>query len=141
MPYTYDYPRPALGVDALVFAKEAGGLKILLILRKNEPFKEMWAFPGGFMDMDELIENAVYRELEEETGLSGVTLKRLDVFDGIHRDPRGRVLTVAYVGVVDKALPVQGLDDAAEARWFDVASLPALAFDHDLILLRALKTI
>lgn len=141
MPYTYDYPRPAVGTDAILFAGTPGRLKVLLIKRKHEPYKDRWAFPGGFVDIDETIEHAVYRELEEETGITGVQLKRLDIFDAIDRDPRSRIMSVAHVGVTSEILPVQAQDDALEARWFDVSNLPPLAFDHDDMLQRALQTI
>ncbi|WP_276134707.1 NUDIX hydrolase [Polluticoccus soli] len=141
MPYTYEYPRFALGTDAVVIAKLGDGFKVLLIQRKNEPFKGMWSLPGGFVDIDETCDAAVHRELEEETGVRGVELRRIDVFDAVHRDPRDRVLSVAYVGVVPKELEVKGQDDAADARWFDVTALPKLGFDHSEIIQRALSMV
>ncbi|MCD6062125.1 MAG: hydrolase [Flavipsychrobacter sp.] len=141
MPYTYEYPRFALGADAVVFARVADGLKVLLIQRKNEPFKGQWCLPGGFVDITETCDVAVHRELEEETGVTGIDLKRIDVFDAIDRDPRDRVLSVAYVGIVDELLEAKGQDDAADARWFDVNDLPELGFDHPEIVQRALTIV
>lgn len=141
MPYTYEYPRFALATDAAVFARITGSLKILLIQRKNEPFKDQWCLPGGFVDIDETCDAAVHRELEEETGVRGVELKRIDVFDAVHRDPRERVLSVAYVGVVPKVVEARGQDDAADAQWFDITALPKLGFDHSEIIQRALAMV
>lgn len=137
MSYTYDYPRFALSVDAVLFAKNGDNFKVLLIQRKNEPFKGQWALPGGFVDIAETCDTAVHRELEEETGVSGIELKRIDIFDAIDRDPRDRVVSVAYTGVIDEVIPVTAQDDADNAEWFDIASLPELAFDHAAIIQKA----
>lgn len=141
MPYTYEYPRFALGADAVVLALLTEGVKVLLIQRKNEPFKGQWCLPGGFVDITETCDEAVYRELEEETGVTGVDLKRIDLFDALDRDPRDRVLSIAYVGVVSELLEAKGQDDAADARWFDVNQLPRLGFDHAEIVQRALSMV
>jgi len=142
MAYTYDYPHFALTVDAVIFSKSAAGLNVLLIRRANEPFKDCWAFPGGFVNIDEVIDIAVYRELEEETNISNVSLTRVDVFDAIDRDPRERTVSVAYYGFInDSNEPVKAGDDAKDAKWFSVNNLPELAFDHSMILKRILEVI
>jgi 8-oxo-dGTP diphosphatase len=131
--YVYDWPRPMVTVDAIVFALSAGKAKILLIKRKNEPFKGRWALPGGFMGIEEELEDAAARELAEETGLEGVPLEQMHTFGRCGRDPRGRQITVAFMGIAGKGWKkIRGGDDAAEARWYDVEKLPKdLAFDHN----------
>jgi 8-oxo-dGTP diphosphatase len=130
--YVYDWPRPMVTVDAVVFLVSEGKAKALLIKRKKEPFKGKWAFPGGFVEMDEGLEEAIARELAEETGLCGVKLEQMRTFGKCGRDPRGRMISVAFVGTVepDRATIKAG-DDAAEAAWFDIDQLPELAFDHN----------
>ena len=108
--YTYKYPHPAVTADCLVFAHTENGLYLLLIQRKHDPCKNMWAFPGGFMNIDETTEDAARRELEEETGLKVKGLHRVNVFDAVGRDPRERVITVAYYTIVD------GLTDRKSTR-------------------------
>lgn len=135
--YTYEYPHPAVTADCLVFAHTDNGLYLLLIQRKQDPCKNMWAFPGGFMNIDETTEDAARRELEEETGLKVKKLHRVNVFDAVGRDPRERVITVAYYTIVDGLTEVRGRDDAAVAEWFPIDNLPPLAFDHDTILREA----
>jgi 8-oxo-dGTP diphosphatase len=131
MPFSYDYPRPALTVDAVVFRKNHGLLEVLLIRRKHNPFKGMWALPGGFIDMEETVEEAVVRELEEETHLKVEELQQLHTFSALNRDPRGRTVSVTFFGVVDSdQSQVSGGDDASDAKWFPLARLPQLAFDH-----------
>jgi 8-oxo-dGTP diphosphatase len=131
MPYTYDYPRPALTVDAVVFREHEGKHEVLLIQRKHYPFEGMWALPGGFVDMDETVEEAVARELEEETCLQKVKLELLHVFSAIGRDPRGRTVSVTFFGTTETTnFSVKAGDDAADAQWFPLDKLPALAFDH-----------
>jgi 8-oxo-dGTP diphosphatase len=137
MPYTYEYPRPALTVDCVVFGAADDGLKLLLIERASEPFKGRHALPGGFVDMGETTEEAARRELEEETGLKASFLEQLYTFSGIERDPRERVVSVAYFALVRPSAVVGG-DDAASASWFDATELPPLAFDHDEIVTVAL---
>ena len=142
MSYTYEYPRPAVTTDAIVFLGNKDELQVLLIKRKNSPFREMWALPGGFLDMDETLEICARRELEEETGLSGIKLKQLHAFSTIDRDPRGRTIGVAFWGFTTKEnSKVKGGDDATEARWFPIKKLPALAFDHSEILEMAILEI
>ena len=135
--YTYQYPHPAVTADCLVFAHTAEGMKLLLIQRRNEPCKGMWAFPGGFMNIDETTARAARRELEEETGLTVGGLHRVGVFDAVDRDPRERIITVAYYTVLDSPVTVKGQDDAAQAGWFLLSDLPCLAFDHAEILKEA----
>lgn len=135
--YTYNYPHPAVTADCLVFARTDEGMKLLLIQRKNEPCKGKWAFPGGFMDIDETTMDAARRELKEETGLVVVELHRVGIFDAVDRDPRERIITVAYYTILDKPAEVSGLDDAAQAKWFSLTELPDLAFDHKEILQEA----
>lgn len=130
MPFTYKYPRPALTVDAVVF-KEIGIKKeILLIQRKFAPYKGKWALPGGFVDMDETLEQAALRELSEETGITNVALQQLKAFSTIERDPRSRTISVVFWGVANQATEVIAGDDAGKAQWFDLTQLPPLAFDH-----------
>ncbi len=135
--YTYNYPHPAVTADCLVFAHTDEGMKLLLIQRKNEPCKGKWAFPGGFMDIDETTIDAARRELKEETGLVVGELHRVGIFDAVDRDPRERIITVAYYTILDKPVEVSGLDDAAQAKWFSLTKLPDLAFDHKEILQEA----
>ena len=132
--YTYNYPHPAVTADCLVFARTDEGMKLLLIQRKNEPCKGKWAFPGGFMDIDETTIDAARRELKEETGLVVGELHHVGIFDAVDRDPRERIITVAYYTILDEPAEVSGLDDAAQAKWFSLTELPDLAFDHKEIL-------
>ena len=131
--YIYAWPRPMVAVDAAVFCFFAGKAKLLLVERRNEPFKGKWCLPGGFVNIDEELEEAVVRELFEETGLTGVRLEQVHTFGRCGRDPRGRVITVTYMGIVgEDKTTVEAGDDAAKARWFDIEKLPkALAFDHN----------
>lgn len=140
MSHTYEYPRPALTVDCVVFGFEGRGLQVLLIRRGIAPFKGAWALPGGFVRMDEGLEQAARRELEEETGLKRVFLEQLFTWGDVGRDPRGRVVSVAYFALVrPDQHPAKGDTDADEADWFSLTELPELAFDHDRILARALE--
>lgn len=131
--YTYEYPRPAVTVDALVFGISNNDVHVLLVKRANPPYQDMWSFPGGFLDMDETPEQAVGRELREETGLKLAHWLHVGGFGAVNRDPRHRTISLAYCSLIDpnKALPaVYGSDDAAEANWFPLRQLPELAFDH-----------
>ncbi|NLF84213.1 MAG: NUDIX hydrolase [Candidatus Gastranaerophilales bacterium] len=135
------YRNPAVTVDMALFTREENP-RILLIKRKNPPFQDHWALPGGFMDYDEEIEDAAYRELEEETGITGVRLEQIHAFGKVGRDPRGRTVSIVYRAVVDPAtVNVQAGDDAKEAEWFDIRELPPLAFDHAEIIDYAVKTL
>lgn len=133
MAYTYKYPRPAVTADCIVITREAEP-KVLLIQRGDQPFKGGWAFPGGFMNMDETTEQCAIRELEEETGLRLLKIQQIGAYSKVDRDPRGRTVTVAYLAIVDEPIAVNGQDDAATAQWFPLSALPELAFDHDEII-------
>ncbi|HWB60599.1 MAG TPA: NUDIX domain-containing protein [Chthoniobacteraceae bacterium] len=139
MPHTYQFPRAALTVDCVVFGIDDAGLNVLLIERGLPPFKGMWALPGGFVHVDETLDDAARRELGEEAGLDRVFLEQLFTFGNVERDPRERVVSVAYYALVrvldHKAVAAT---DAANARWFPVAKVPKLAFDHAKILAAAL---
>ena len=140
MSYIYEYPRPAVTADCVVITKEKEP-KVLLIQRGHEPFKGCWAFPGGFMNMDETTEQCAVRELEEETGLKVSDIQQIGAYSKVDRDPRGRTVTVAYLAVIEKPEAVKGLDDAAKAQWFSISALPKLAFDHEEIMKDAKKLI
>ena len=140
MTYTYEYPRPAVTADCVVITKEKEP-KVLLIQRGHEPFKGCWAFPGGFMNMDETTEQCAVRELEEETGLKVSDIQQIGAYSKVDRDPRGRTVTVAYLALIEKPEAVKGLDDAAKAQWFPISALPKLAFDHEEIMKDAKKLI
>jgi 8-oxo-dGTP diphosphatase len=138
MPNTYQYPRPALTVDCVVFGFDEGELKVLLIQRALEPFKGKWALPGGFVRVDETIDDAARRELVEETGLRHVFLEQLYTFGAISRDPRERVVSIAYYALVKlSGHRAKGATDAANAEWFPISKTPKLAFDHADILATA----
>ena len=140
VPHTYEYPRPALTVDCVVFGLHEDELEVLLIRRGLEPFAGRWALPGGFVHMDETLEEAARRELEEETGLSKVFLEQLYSFSAIDRDPRERVVTVAYYALVKLSdHKVRAATDAADAAWFALSDMPELAFDHVHIFETALE--
>ena len=124
--------------DCIVITKEAEP-KVLLIERGDEPFKGCWAFPGGFMNMDETTEQCAIRELEEETGLMVSEVHQIGAYSKVDRDPRGRTVTVAYLVIVDAPMAVNGQDDAAKAQWFPLSALPELAFDHEEIMQDAIK--
>ena len=132
--FTYRYARAALTVDCAVFAFAEGCLHVLLIRRGQDPFEGMWALPGGFVDVHETVEAAARRELEEETGLSEIFLDELGTFSALDRDPRERVISIAFVALLRGIPRVLRGSDAAEARFVPVHELPALAFDHDEIL-------
>lgn len=131
--YAYEYPRAALTADSVIFGFDGQNLKVLLVQRGVEPYKGKWALPGGFLRMDETIEECAMRELKEETALEQTYMEQFGVFSDVNRDPRGRIITTAFYALV-RLQDVQGGDDAAEAAWFDLSNVPALAFDHDRIL-------
>jgi 8-oxo-dGTP diphosphatase len=140
MSFTYKYARPALAVDCVVFGLDDEDLKILLIRRDLEPFAGRWAFPGGFVHVDETVDDAARRELGEETGLSRVFLEQLHTYGALDRDPRERVVSVAYYALVNLSdHRVKAATDAREAAWFAVADMPRLAFDHEEIAAAALE--
>ncbi len=131
MSYTYDYPRPAVTVNCVVFGLDDGDLKVLLIQRQLEPFRHAWALPGGFVHLDESLDEAALRELSEETGIHRLFLEQLYTFGAPERDPRGRVITVAYYALVNlRDHEVRAATDAENVGWFQVRELPTLAFDH-----------
>lgn len=132
--YCYEYPRPAVTVDVAIVSREPQP-RVLLIRRKHAPFAGMWAIPGGFVDMDEDLEDAARRELQEETGVTTGPLEQLRAYGKPGRDPRGRTISVVYLAQVEAArLHAEAADDAAEVGWHPLQQLPALAFDHAEIL-------
>ena len=138
--HTYNYPRPALTVDCIVFGLDAElELKIMLIKRDISPFQGEWAIPGGFVRMDETLEQAALRELHEETGIHDVFLEQLYTFGDLERDPRDRTITVSYYALINLVeQQIQAATDAREANWFRISEIPKLAFDHDRILQTAI---
>lgn len=140
-PYTYEHPRPSVTADTVVFTDHPDGYHILLIQRASEPFKGLWALPGGFIEMDETLEQSARRELKEETGLEITGMAQLGAYGDPQRDPRGRTISVAYWTLLpaDADQQVEGSDDASQAGWFPVGHLPTLAFDHDRIIQDALR--
>lgn len=138
--YYYKYPHPAVTTDCVIFGLDDNELKVLLIERGNEPYKGCWAFPGGFLNPDETVEQGALRELREETELEDVYIEEVGVFSDPKRDPRDRVITVAFYSII-KIRDVKAGDDAAKVNWLPINNLPKLAFDHDLILKAALKRI
>ena len=140
MAFAYEYARPALTVDAVVFGLDDKDLKVLLIRRDLDPFKGKWALPGGFVRVQESLEDAVRRELREETGVSQLFLEQLYTFGAIDRDPRERVVTVAYYALVKLSdHRIHAATDACDAAWFAVSEAQSLAFDHERILAQALE--
>ena len=144
MPFTYDYPRPAVTADTVLFAMRAEDLAVLLIKRKGTPFKGAWALPGGFVNANEPLDRAAARELQEETGVAGIPLEQLGAFGDPGRDPRGHTVTVAFYSFVVADTQPVAADDAADAAWHPLRALPLpswgerspvksrlkLAFDH-----------
>ena len=142
MAYTYEHPHPAVTVDIVVFTIAEGELKVLLIRRDAAPFEGSWALPGGFVEMNESLRRAAWRELREETGLNAAYLEQLQAFGHPDRDPRERVITVAYVALIPyERFDVQAASDARDARLFNLETLPELAFDHPRILRRACQRV
>jgi len=138
--YSYKYPHPSVTTDCVIFGFDGTKLKVLLVERGIDPYKGKWAFPGGFIKMDESCEEGALRELKEETGLTGAYIEQFHTFSDPSRDPRERVITVAYYALV-RIQDVRGGDDAVKAEWFALDHVPQLAFDHDRILRSALKSL
>ncbi|OOZ36875.1 NUDIX hydrolase [Solemya velesiana gill symbiont] len=133
--YCYQYPHPAVTTDVVVFTLRDERLQLLLVKRGGEPFKGSWALPGGFLDIDEDLESCAKRELQEETGVSGVYLEQLFTFGKPDRDPRERVISVAYYALIPSdRLELKASSDAADADWFPLDELPELAFDHNQVI-------
>ena len=138
MSYQYDYPHPAVTTDVVLFGLIDQSLQVLLVRRAHPPFENTWARPGGFLDIDEDLEECALRELEEETGVRGVYLEQLYTFGKPDRDPRERVITVAYYALVPSTgIQIKAASDASESRWFAWHDLPELAFDHAEIIHKA----
>ena len=136
--YHYKYPHPAVTADCVIFGFDGLNINVLLIQRGIEPFKGKWALPGGFVKMDESADEGARRELQEETGLTDAKIEQFHTFTDVNRDPRERVITIAYYALV-RLSDVQGGDDAAKAQWFAQEDIPSLAFDHELILRTAIN--
>ncbi|WP_455095477.1 NUDIX domain-containing protein [Prevotella koreensis] len=136
--YTYKYPHPAVTADCIVFACQNEKTQVLLIKRGSEPCKDMWALPGGFMNIDESAEEAAIRELKEETGIDVKEVTQVGAYSKVDRDPRERVITIAFYTVIDNPVRAVGQDDAKQAEWFTLDNLPTLAFDHSEILSAAI---
>ena len=138
--YAYRWPRASVTADAVLFAERDGQTYVLLIQRGNEPYKGCWAFPGGFLEMDETVARCAERELEEETGIVLTGMQLVGIYSDVERDPRGRVITAAYTAMT--TMPeATAADDAAAAQWWPLNALPPLAFDHDKILADAKKVL
>ena len=138
--YVYEWPRPMVTVDAAVLRFLKDDIKVLLIKRGKEPFKGCWALPGGFVEMDEELEDAAVRELKEETGVSGIKLEQLRTYGTVGRDPRGRQISVVFRGISRGKEKIKAGDDAAGAKWFSVKKLPKeVGFDHREIIQEAIR--
>lgn len=139
MPYTYEYPRPAVTTDCLIFSRSDEQLYLLLIQRDSPPFEGKWAFPGGFIEIDENIDDAAYRELKEETNIDNIKLYQFKTYGQVDRDPRGRTISIVYYGFISSGnTESKAGSDARETKWFPTNNLPELAFDHDKIIREAL---
>ncbi len=132
--YFYAYPRPAVTVDAVIFCRTSLEVKVLLIRRRHDPFAGRWAFPGGFVNEDETLEQAVERETFEETGIFLTDFRQFKAYSDPQRDPRHRTITVVFIAFSENELQPKPGDDAENAAWFGLSALPAMAFDHDVIL-------
>jgi ADP-ribose pyrophosphatase len=145
--YSYTYPHPAVTTDCVLIGTKPNDKNtyVLLVQRGREPFKDYWAFPGGFLNIDEQSEQGAARELKEETNIAiePQKLLQLHTFTAVNRDPRERVISIVFYASVNmqELCPPQGGDDAAKAQWFNINNVPPLAFDHKEILLYALKRI
>ncbi len=131
--FCYEYPKPSVTTDCIII-KNSSSPEVLLIKRKHEPFQGMWALPGGFVEIDEDLEEGAKREIEEETGLKDLKIQQFKTYGKPGRDPRGRTISIVYYTFISDKMEVKAGDDAAEARWYLVEQLPDLAFDHKAIL-------
>jgi 8-oxo-dGTP diphosphatase len=138
MAYTYDYPMPSVTADCVVLTNTKTP-KVLLIKRGSDPYKDCWALPGGYMEIDETTEDCAIRELKEETGIDINILYNVGTYSKVDRDPRGRVISIAYLTILESEVETTGQDDAVDAKWFDTDKLPDLAFDHDIIIKDAIR--
>lgn len=142
MSFTYEYPRPSVTTDIIVFSKVRQPYQILLIKRGHEPYKDKWALPGGFIEPDEELETAALRELKEETGLTKIQLRQFKTYGKVDRDPRGRTISVIFYGFINaENNKILAGSDAADAVWFNINEIPPLAFDHSDIISDALKVL
>ena len=134
--YTFHHPRPAVSVDIVLFQKNNDSCQVLLIKRAQKPFQGFYSLPGGFVDETETLESAAIRELKEETAIRDIQLTQIHTFSAPERDPRGRVISTAYGAVINQEnqLHIRAGSDAADAGWFNLADLPPLAFDHELVI-------
>lgn len=139
--FCYAFPRPGVTVDIALLCQGATGLEVLVIRRGREPWKGRWALPGGYVDEFEPLEQAAVRELKEETGIEGVALRQIGAFGDPGRDPRGHTISIAYGSVLPARLDVTAGDDAEECQWVTVAGATQLAFDHTLIVRRAVEVL
>jgi 8-oxo-dGTP diphosphatase len=139
--HCYEYPRPAVTVDIVLFCRAESDVEVLLIRRAREPFKDRWAFPGGFVDKDESLEHAASRELLEETGLRDIHLDQIGAFGDPGRDPRGHTVSIVFSAMLEDRRKVCAGDDAADAQWHSAIDPPKLAFDHTKMLGLALERI
>ncbi len=136
----HSFEKPSVTVDIVIFTIKENDLKILLVKRKINPFKDYWAIPGGFVRIHESLEEAAKRELEEETGVKNVYLEQLYSFGEPKRDPRGRVITIAYMALINSEnIKLRATTDVSDAQWFSIKKIPHLAFDHKKILDYSLK--
>lgn len=135
MTYIYEYPRPAVTADVIILRRINNTDFVLLIERKHPPYEGMWALPGGFLEMNETLEETALRELQEETGITGIELKQFHTFSKVNRDPRHRTITTVFIGYADeKTMTPKAGDDAANIKWFALNELPPLAFDHGMVM-------
>lgn len=140
MSFTYEYPRPAVTVDIILFSKEINDTHVLLIQRKYEPFKDEWALPGGFVEMDETLEESAMRELAEETGIKEITIHQFYTFGDPGRDPRGRTVSIIFYAFANRhSTHAKAGDDAKHLEWHSISELPPLAFDHQKALYLAIE--
>ena len=144
--YTYNFPMPAVTVDCVIFRynDEIGSPEVLLIKRENEPYKDCWALPGGFMEIDETINDATHREVMEETGIDITTQSfmkkyQMGIFDKPDRDERQRIISILSSCVVSSNVETKAGDDAKECKWFSLNNMPTIAFDHGEMIKKACK--